>query len=137
MALKEIRQAIETRLATWAATKSIPVGWENVAEEFDASHIRFFLFPASTQDPSMGAIHQRYRGLARIQYFSDQVGTGAKDIEEIGEELVALFPRGTQLVNGSFNILLERTPSQSGIQMESNYCYVVVEFPYRCDTIHN
>lgn len=137
MALKEIRNVIESRLKTFAASKTIPVVYENVGSEVASSHFRIFIYPSPTQDPSIGAKHRRYRGIVRIQYYSTDLGKGVATIEAMGEELVALFPRALQLTKNSVTTMIENTPSQSSIGYESNYCWVTVEFNYRTEIITN
>ena len=136
MAQVEIRNALETRLATWATTKGFAVIWENDASPpIEASHLRSEMFPSPTQNPSMGAYHRRYKGIFRVQCWLDKLNNGPADVEAFAEELVALFPRGLVLTKGGVDVHIEYTPSQSGISPESNHCVVIVEMIYRADVI--
>ena len=49
MSQQRIRSAFESRLATWAASKGLPVVWQNVgAGSVSGDHLRAFLLPAQT-----------------------------------------------------------------------------------------
>lgn len=138
MAQVEIRNAIETRLAAFAATKSIPILWENVAAEPPSyTHFRVTLFPSPTSNPSLGAYHRRYKGIYRVQCWVNSLNTGPQESEALAEELVAYFPLGLQMTESGVTVHIEKTPSQSGIAIESNHNVVTVEMIYRADVITN
>lgn len=135
MSQLKIRNALETNLAAFATTKSLPVVWENVAAIPSGSYLKATMFPAETVDPSIGASHKRYVGIFRITYYHNGLNTGMKAVETIVDDIVAYFPRGLELVKDGYSIRIERTPSSSSVGIESNYVYVSVSMYYRCDVI--
>lgn len=137
MSQLKIRNALETKLASFATAKSIPVVWENKSNIPTGSYIKATLFPSPTRDPSIGANHQRYLGIFRMTYYCTDLNKGMGAIEAFVDGLVKHFPRGLQLNKDGFVIHIENTPSTTSVSYESNYLYVSVEVYYRCDVITN
>lgn len=136
MAQVEIRDALETRLKSFADIKGTKILWENAAyAPEDESHMRARIFPSGTQNPSLGAYHRRYKGIFQVQCWIDSLNLGPADVEAFAEELVAYFPRGLELIKNGVSVHIENTPSQSGISPESNHSVVTVEMIYRADVI--
>lgn len=141
MSQVKIRQALQTPLVAFAASKNMKVAWENV--QFDPaskSYLRAFVFISPTQDPSIGALHKRYTGIFRVQFMasltdSTYINKGAEVIEAVGEEIVALYPRGLQLTKDGVVVHIEGTPSQASISYDNAYAVVTVEMIYRSDVI--
>ena len=143
MSQTKIRQALQTPLVAFASSKNLKVAWENI--NFDPagkSYLRAFLFRSPTQDPSIGAIHKRYKGIFRVQWMvsltdSAYANKGAEVIEALAEEIVALYPRGLQLTKDGVVVHIEGTPSQSSISYDSAWAIVTIETIYRTDIITN
>ena len=139
----KIRQALQTPLVGFAASKNLKVAWENVSfDPAGKSYLRAFIFRSPTQDPSIGAVHKRYKGIFRIQWMvsltdSAYANKGAEAIEVLAEELVALYPRGLQFTKDGVVVHIEGTPLQSSISYDSAYAVVTVEAVYRTDVITN
>ncbi len=136
----KIRNALQAVLVPWATSKSVKVAWENRAFEPAASYVRARLFPSPTQDPSIGARHQRYLGIFRISFCANLTeaaysNKGAEVIESMAEEIVALYKRGNKLVKDDVVVSIEYTPSQSSITYDGCYAIVDVEVIYRSDII--
>jgi len=134
MSQVKIRQALESRLKAFADSKSLKVLWENVGAVPTGTHLRAFIFRSPTADPSIGANHKRYKGLFRVQVWSDTLTQGPLLAETLAEELVAYFPRALQITKDSIVVHIENTPSQGSISIETSWVCVSVEMTYRTDT---
>lgn len=134
MSTRKVRSALETRLKTFADANSLKVAWENKGAVLTVNHIQATLFPAPTQNPSLGVEHKRFRGVFRMRVMLNDINNGPAGIETLSEALVDWFPRGSSLVASGVTVNVESTPSCSGIMYEGNFVYVVVELSYRADT---
>jgi len=134
MSQVKIRQALESRLKAFADTKSLKVLWENVGVVPTGTHLRAFIYRAPTGDPSIGAKHKRYKGIFRVQVWSETLGKGPLDVEALAEEIVAYFPRALQITKDSIVVHIENTPSQGSVSIETNWVCISVEMVYRTDT---
>lgn len=133
----KIRNALESRLATYAATKSLPVLWENKSATPSGSYLSASLYPSATKDPSFGALHKRYSGIFRIVYYCIDLNKGMAAIETLADELVSLFPRGLAITKDDVVVNIETTPAQSPPGFESSYVFVAVSVFYRTDVVTN
>lgn len=136
MSQLRIRNALEKHLSLFATAKSIPVVWENISTIPSGNYLKATIFPSPTQDPSIGASHQRYQGFFRITYYSTELNKGVKSVEEIVRELIEHFPRGLQLSKDNLVVHVERTPSSTSLDYLANYLYISVEMYYRADVIN-
>lgn len=135
MSMLKIRNALESKLAAFADTKSLPVVWENIKTIPTGSYLKAFLFPANTQDPSFGNKHIRYSGMFRVTYYTIGLNAGMVPATTLVEDLVAYFPRGLQLVSGGLTTRILNTPSISSPGYEGNYMYITTEIFYMADDI--
>ena len=136
MSQLNVRSALATRLAAFAATKgNIPIVWENIKSIPTVSYLKAFLFPAPTQNPSFGNTHDRYSGLFRVTYYTTELNVGMKKAEEFVDALVKYFPRTLQIVNGTLTTRILNTASVSAPGYEGNFMYIVVDIPYQADQI--
>lgn len=135
MSYVKIRNALETKLAAFAATKSLPVVWENIAATPTTSYIKATIFTADTQDPSIGNNHRRYGGVFRVQFMCTDVGKGMKPVEAFADSILAYFPRGLKLVKDDITVNITNTGSARTPGYETNYIYITVDFIYRTDVL--
>ena len=135
MSMLKIRAALESKLAAFAASKSLPVVWENIKTIPTGSYLKAFLFPANTQDPSFGNKHIRYSGMFRVTYYTTGLNAGMVPATTLVEDLVAYFPRGLQLVSGGLTTRILNTPSINSPGYEGTYMYITVEVFYMADSI--
>jgi len=133
----KIRNALETRLASFATSKAIPVLWENKSSIPTTSYLKAEIFKSPVRDPSIGANHRRYLGIFRVTYYCTDLNKGMGGVESFMDDLANYFPRGLQLTKDSIVVHIEATPSQTSVGYESNYLYTSVEIYYRCDVITN
>jgi len=136
MSQLNVRSALATRLAAFAATKSnIPIVWENVKNIPTVNYLKAFLFPAPTQNPSFGNKHDRYAGLFRVTYYTTALNVGMNAVELFVDDLVKYFPRTLQIVNGGLTTRILNTASVSAPGYEGNFLYVTIDIPYSADDI--
>ena len=137
MSNKLCRQAIETQLATWAATRTpaLPVAWENVQFTAPATaYLRAFLLPATTVSDDLAGTHREYHGIYQVSVVCP-IDTGPGAAEGIADEIAALFPLNTRLsVTGLTLQIISPVTAAQGLPDGSNYI-VPVSFGYRADTI--
>lgn len=136
MSQPKIRTAIQKHLHTlalaqgWAETlENIPNS--NTAEKYVEPH----LIPSATQNPSIGAQHQRRTGVMRVNIKFKNVSQGMGAIEAAAEALVAHFPRGLVLVSSGLSVHIERTPRQYPPLIDGMYNVIPVDIEYRADII--
>lgn len=90
-----VRQALETRLATWASAQSpsIPVAYENAIFEkpTDSTWLESILIPNTTNNRETTALHQTYIGLFQVNVWSRK-GEGLHDAQVVAESISSLFP---------------------------------------------
>jgi len=136
MSQLNVRSALSTRLAAFAATKgNIPIVWENVKNIPTVDYLKAFLFPAPTQNPSFGNKHDRYAGLFRVTYYTTALNVGMNAVELFVDDLVKYFPRTLQIVNGTLTTRILNTASVSAPGYEGNFLYVAIDIPYMADSI--
>ena len=135
MSQLNVRAALETRLAAFATSKSLPVVWENIKTLPSGSYLIAHMFPANTQDPSFGNKHKRYTGLFRVTFYSTDINKGLAAVQSTVEDLVNYFPRGLELSAGGLVTNITNTPSLLSPGYESTYIYITVDILYRADEI--
>lgn len=138
MSQMKVRAALEQRLALFAASKSLPVVWENKSTDPTTSHLRATMIVAPVKNPSMGVAgdgraHQRYNGLFRIQALLTDLNKGPASIEGLAEEIAAWFPRGSSFVQDTVTVNIDNTPMSSGINYDGLFIFVSIDIPYRAD----
>jgi len=90
--MKAIRAALEGRLATWAATQSLTVAYENVPfNPPSGAYLRAFLLPAETHSDDLAGSHRAYRGIWQVNVVAP-IGKGAGAALTIAEAIATLFP---------------------------------------------
>lgn len=135
MSNKRCRQAIETRLAAWAAARSpaLPIAWENVPfTQPTGAYLRAFLLPANTTGPDIAGAARTYRGVYQVSVVAPlNAGPGAA--EGIADEIAALFQLNQLLpVTGLTLQVITPVTAAQGAQDATNYV-VPVSFGYRAD----
>lgn len=134
MSQKLIRSLYEQRLATWAATKSLQVAWQNIKfTPPPGAHLRAFLLPARTDSQDLAGTHRAYLGVFQVSIMAPHdLGPGAA--ETLADEIAALFPLNLRLTS-SLTVQIV-TPCSQGPSIPGDTHYVVpMSFGYRADTI--
>lgn len=137
MSNKKCRQAIESRLATWAAARSpaLTVAWENVPFTAPTGmYLQGFLLPSDTGSEDLAGAHRRYSGVYQITVRAPlNAGPGAA--EGMADELAALFPLNQRIsVTGLTLQVIEPVTAGKGLP-EGDRFALPVWFRYRADTI--
>jgi hypothetical protein len=138
MSNSDIREAFETRIATWAAaqTPALPIAWENTSytPSPQTMYLRCAMLPAATQDPSMGAKHIRLTGMYAINVYGVQ-DQGPAAAEAAADAIIALFPRGGMVQNG-VTINIDTTGSRAqGLNDINGFFFIPVRIKYREDVL--
>lgn len=134
----DIRQAFETRIATFAAAQTPPLdtAWQNAkyTPSPDKAYLRCALVNALTLNPSLGTEHDRLQGFYQISVYGIQ-NEGPGPAELIADALIALFPRGSITQNGTV-VNIDTTPSRTqGLNDINGFFFIPVRIRYRQDVI--
>lgn len=135
MSDKRIRALLETRLKSWADSKSISVAFENVPfTDTGSTYLRAFLLPARTISQSVAGDHRGYSGIFQINIVGDS-GIGAGALHSIADSISALYPVNLRLTDSTGFTVQVVTPSSesAGIAADGNFT-IPVSLQYRADT---
>lgn len=137
MSNKIIRAAIEGRLKAWADAQSpaIPVFFENrgKAPAVGQTHLRGFLMPADTLNPSQGSQHLHYHGIYQVSIFMAE-GNGTGDIEDLAGEIADLFKCPTTIQKFGINVNVQQAPAVGSGAPDSGFYMMPVTIKYDADT---
>nr|WP_295383550.1 DUF4128 domain-containing protein [Pseudoxanthomonas sp.] len=136
MTQPRIREALETRLNTWAAAQSpaVPVAWQNVAytPTTGTRYVRASLLSGETQNPIYGALHRRLIGMLQVDIVAP-TGTGMAASEALAESLCTEFKRGTTLTQDGLTVVMDFSPSIGPAMIEGGWVMLPVSIRYRAD----
>lgn len=134
MSIRTIRAALEGRLATWAATQSLPVAYQNVPFNPPAgTYLRAFILPAQTHSDDLQGTHRGYRGIWQVN-IDAPIGVGPGAAEAIAVLLDALYPVNLRI--GTSPIVHIITPMSTGPALQDSDRFTLPVFcQYRADTI--
>lgn len=123
MSNKIIRSALEGYLKAWADAQSpkIPLYLENRNKTpvIGERHIRTYLMPADTLDPSFSAMHRRYQGMYQVSIFlKENDGTG--DADDLAKAIEVLFKQATVIQKSGINVRITQTPSIAQSRPDDN-----------------
>ncbi|WP_054064869.1 phage tail terminator-like protein [Pseudomonas asplenii] len=134
-----IRAAFETRLASWASTRSpvLPVAYEDVSFEppsDGSAYLKAFLMPASTGSEDLAGAHSVFLGVFQVSIVT-QAGQGRGIASRIADELRELFPNNLGLQSGGLTVYV-RTPLATAPSLAGDTTTTLpTSFQYRADTI--
>lgn len=135
MSQKLIRSLLQGRLNTFAAARSIPVAWENVAFTPPAGqYMRFNLLKAPTDSADLAGAHREYSGVCQISVFVSK-GKGPTEAETLAADIAELFPLNDWLTSGSFAMQITSPCSEGPSITGDTHFMLPVSFTYRADTI--
>ena len=123
MSYQLVREALETRLKTYADAEGVTVAWENIPSEWGEVFLRPWLLVNEPAQASIGVNGEdMLRGIFQVSVYS-RPDAGLGDIYTRVDGLVAQFDRGVQLTAGGQTVTCERAwPSQA---FRSGDAYVV------------
>lgn len=126
------RQAIEIKLAAWAAARPIRVA--HMEEGFDPdpseTYLRAFLLPASTITRHLAAEVYEYRGIYQVSIVCP-AGQALATAEALVDELSTLFRVDTELSRNGFEGLIVEPLEQGPTITESATYTVPASFTYQ------
>lgn len=124
MTQKRIRSLLESRLATWAATKSLPVAYQGAKFSPPVTRwLRATLLPANTDSQFIEGTDRVYRGVWQMSLFVP-AGSGSGDAETLVAELETLYPNNLRLTVSAF-VLQTLTPLSAGRAVEEPDWYSI------------
>lgn len=126
------RQAIEIKLAAWAAARPIRVA--NFEQAFepgpDETYLRAFLIPASTTCRYLGSEAYEYTGVYQVSIVCP-AGQPLATAESLIDELSSLFRVDSALSRNGFEGLVTEPVDQGPTITESATYTVPASFTYR------
>lgn len=138
MSNANVRAALESRLATWAAARvpALPVAWENAPSDpaTGAAYLRAFVLPANTESQDLQGLHRGYRGVFQVSIVCP-INAGPGAAVGIADELAAQFPVNGRYTSGSTTTQIIGPASPGPGQQEPEAYVLPVSIPYRADTI--
>lgn len=130
MSQARIRAAFESRLATWAASKALPVVWQNVgAGNMTGDHLRAFLLPAQTLTSDLAGKHRGYRGVFQVSIFT-RPNIGANRAESLARELDELFPVALRMLSAGLTVQVMTPMASRPSIVETDWYSVPVDCRY-------
>ena len=135
MSQQRIRSAFESRLATWAASKALPVVWQNVgAGNMTGDHLRAFLLPAQTLSMDIAGEHRGYRGVFQVSIFT-KPGIGANRAESLARELDELFPVAKRMLSAGVTVQIMTPMATRPAVSETDWFHLPVDCRYAADEV--
>lgn len=137
MSNKKCRQAVEARLATWAAarTPALSIAFENAPFTAPTGlYLQGNLLPADTESVDLAGAHRGYRGIYQVTVRAP-INAGPGAAEGVEDEIAALFPVNQQIAVTGLTLQVI-TPVSAGPAGQDGDRYVLpLSFGYRADTI--
>ena len=135
MSDKTIRAALEGRLATWAATQSLTVQYQNAPiNQPSGTYLRAWFMPATRASKDIAGTHVLYSGIFQIDVVGvENVGTGT--VATIVENIATQFPNNLSISASGLTIRVTNPASPRIGEYEQGRYVVKVSIHYRCDTI--
>lgn len=137
MSNKLCRQAIETTLHIWAATRDpiLPVAWQNVDPgTLAVPYLRAYMLPAQTDSLDLKGDHREYHGIYQITVVC-ALDRGPGAAEGIATEIADTFPLNMRMTADYLTVTVNR-PVTVAQGVPDEYEYILpVSFGYRADVI--
>lgn len=129
MTQRTLRNEVETKLRTWAESKSpvIQVAYENVSfTKPTTTFVEVYISPAATVNPTVNAKRATQYGIIQINIYC-KAGEGTKKSEDLAQELIELFP----VIPKSGTVSIEQTGSIMAPLYDAQWRVLPVRFQYR------
>lgn len=135
MSDKTIRAALEGRLATWAATQSLTVAYENVGyTQPTGTYLRAWLLPADRTSGDLEGKLTTFMGIFQIDVVGVE-GVGSGTVSGIVDLIAAQFPTNLLITKSGLTIRTIGPISTHPGEYEPGRYIVKVSIPYRCDIV--
>lgn len=130
MSQARVRNAFESRLAAWAASKALPVVWQNVgAGNMTGDHLRAYLLPAQTLSMDLAGEHRGYRGVFQVSIFT-RPNIGVNRAESLARELDDLFPVALRMLSAGLTVQVMTPMASRPSIVETDWYSVPVDCRY-------
>ncbi len=138
MSTEACRAILESRLATWAGSRSpvLRVAYQNVpfTPNPGETYLRSYLLPADTTAEDLQGALRTYRGIYQASIVRPTGGATGPALS-IAAELNTLFPVNARYTSGAVTVQVI-TPAGAGPGLQEDNAYVVpVSLQYRADVI--
>lgn len=109
MSISVIRKLLETQLNS--VSTGFATAYENVPMKPVAGtpYQRVHLLPARPENPTMGDGFRRDQGILQV-LLSFPVNAGPHDVQARAETVLAGFPRGLSMTEGTLRVLIDSSP---------------------------
>lgn len=132
MSNKDIRAGLETRLAEIAP--ALATAYENM-QYSPAGNVPFqrvYLLPATSSNPSIGALLYRASGIFQVTLFYP-LNKGPGPAEARAELIFDKFKRGSTMIAGGVLITIDQSPSILQATVDGDRWALPVQIPYRAN----
>lgn len=133
-----LRKAFETRVKTWAETRSpsLPVAYQNAAfiVPVDWRYARCFVLPGRTVSLDLEGKHREYVGVYQIT-LSTPLNMGSKESLDLAESLDTAFPVGLPMVQDGFRVWIVSPMSPASALDDPNALVIPVSANYRAERV--
>jgi len=125
-----VRSEVEGKLAQYAATKGIPVAYENVSftKPTSGNWIEIYFLSNNSVLPELSASRRREYGMIQINVYG-KPGVGMGAITTQVNEVVALFP----VVPKAGVTSIEAPPSVGRAMQDGEFIFVPITVQYRAE----
>jgi len=130
-----IRSGLEQIVATWAAAKSpaIPVAYDNqVFTPPEGRYLRVLFLPGQTTSEDLDGLQRTFVGVFQVSLYMPN-GQGAGASHALEEELIALYPKETEIVSGGLRVRLTRPMSAAVSIPGTTHYHTPISCAYRAD----
>ena len=130
MSLKIIRQAFETRLATYAAANSLTVSYENSAfTPTDAAYLELFMLPGQTGSQYLAQTDRSYIGIVQIN-IAVPLNTAAANAHNYAIAIASLY--NVYITQDTLRIFTQPAYELPAQKTDTHYI-LPLRVPYRCE----
>jgi hypothetical protein len=131
MSHQKIRDLLRVRLN--AIASPLDTAWENVPfTPGSAAWQRVDMLWAPTENPTMGDNFRRANGIMQVSLFYPP-NAGPDPAANKADALVAWFPRGWSVVDGSVRVKIDRTPFIGPAMQSGSWYLLPVSVPFLAD----
>jgi len=131
MSHQKARDLLRIRLNSIASP--LDTAWENVPfTPATAPWQQVDMLWAQTENPTMGDSFRRQNGIMQVGLFYPS-NAGPDPAAHKADAIIAWFPRGRTMFDGTLRVLIDRTPYIGPARQEGSWYFVPVSVPFVVD----
>jgi hypothetical protein len=125
-----IRQEVESIIASYASGNNIPVAFEGVPfnKPTNTAWLEVVFLASNTINPTIDATRVRKTGTIQINCYVPN-GKGMKALDSLSDDIIALFPFDQRDLFQTFYV--EQTPNASSAMIDAAFLWCAVRVKYR------